>query len=148
MIDLTIRTWEDYLRVYEYSLKHNNEFWDAIARAKLNWRKHWTHVSQWDFKTAEVSWYLGGELNVAENCLDRHIEAGDGDRRAMIWVGNDLSEERILTFRELQQEVCKVANALEASGVKRAIESSSIFRIFPSWQSVFLLAPESARFIA
>lgn len=118
-IDLAIRNWQDYQRVYKYSLDHNSEFWDAIARDKLKWKKDWTQVSDCDFNTARVNWFLGGELNVSENCLDRHIEEGGGDRRALIWVGNDLEQERVFTFRELHREVCKVAHALEAMGVRK-----------------------------
>jgi acetyl-CoA synthetase len=66
-----------------------------------------------------VSWYVGGELNVAENCLDRHIESGRGDRKALIWVGNAPGEEKIFTFKELHQEVCRMTNALESQGIKK-----------------------------
>ncbi len=112
-----IRTWEDYLRVYQYSLDHNETFWESVAQEKIKWRKPWSRISDCDYKTGKVSWYLGAELNVAENCLDRHIEAGRGDQKALIWVGNDLGEERVLTYRQLHQEVCRVANAMESIGL-------------------------------
>jgi len=117
--DPCIRTWEDYCRVYDYSLKHSDSFWDAVARRQLKWRKPWSQVSDNDYLTGRVRWYPGAELNVSENCLDRHIEAGHGNRRALIWVGNEVGEERIFTFLELHQEVCRVALGLEALQVKK-----------------------------
>ncbi len=117
--DPSIRTWEDYLRVYDYSIKQGDAFWDSVARRQLKWRKFWTQVSDNDFHTGRVIWYPGAQLNVAENCLDRHIEAGLGDRRALIWVGNEVGEERVYTFSELHREVCRVAHALEAQQVKK-----------------------------
>jgi len=115
----SIRSWEDYQRVYDFSLKHSDAFWDAVARHKITWRKEWSKVSDWNFDTAQVSWYLDAELNVAENCLDRHIQAGMGDHTALIWVGNDAHEERKFTFSELHREVCRVANALENIGIRK-----------------------------
>jgi acetyl-CoA synthetase len=117
--DPSIRTWEDYLRVYKYSLQHTDSFWDAVARRQLKWKKPWSRVSESDFLKGQVSWFPGGELNVSENCLDRHIEAGHGNRRALIWVGNEVGEERIFTFSELHREVCRVALALESLQVKK-----------------------------
>ncbi len=119
LLDPRIKSWEDYVRVYNDSLKNSDAFWDGVARYKLRWRKIWDQVSDWDFKTGKVKWYLGAELNVSENCLDRHLETGLADHRALIWVGNHLEEERIFTFRELHKEVCRVANALEAMGIKK-----------------------------
>jgi acetyl-CoA synthetase len=118
-IDPSIRNWDDYQRNYEYSLKHPDEFWDAVGRAQLQWRKYWDQVSDCDYRTAKVSWYLGAELNVSENCLDRHLREGRGDHRALIWVGNHLQEERVFTFRELHREVCRTANALEELGIRK-----------------------------
>ncbi|MEO5970325.1 MAG: acetate--CoA ligase, partial [Bdellovibrionia bacterium] len=117
--DPSISNWEDYLRVYEFSIKHEDAFWDAVARRQLKWKKAWTKVSDNDYLTGRVNWYPGAELNVSENCLDRHIEAGNGDRKALIWVGNEVGEERIFTFTELHREVCRVALALEALQVKK-----------------------------
>ena len=117
-IDPQIKSWDDYRKVYDFSLQHNDEFWAAVADAKITWRKKWSSVSDCDYASAKISWYLGAELNVAENCLDRHL-ATRGEKKALIWVGNDLGEERSFTYRELHAEVCRVANALEALHIKK-----------------------------
>lgn len=114
-----IRTWEDYQRVYDYSYINNDAFWEAVAKYKIKWRKPWSKVSDCDYTQAQVSWFQGAELNVAENCLDRHIEAGRADQKALIWIGNHPNEERVYTFRELHREVCRMSNALQNSGVRK-----------------------------
>ncbi len=119
--EIAIKKLEDYRRIYEESLKSpaaNDAFWAGVAEAKITWRKKWSRVSDCDFNSARVAWFLGAELNVAENCLDRHL-ATRGDKKALIWIGNDLGEERSFTYRELHAEVCRVANAFESLGVKK-----------------------------
>ena len=103
--DPSIRNIEDYRRVYDYSIKNTDHFWDSVARKKIYWRKPWDIKSNWNFNTAEISWYLGGSLNVSENCLDRHIKNGLARKPALIWVGNDPNEERVYSFEELHREV-------------------------------------------
>src|SRR5690349_8727053 len=98
-MNLSIKSWKDYVRVYDYSIQENEKFWDAVARTHVQWRRPWSAVSDCDFKSAKVRWYLGAELNVAENCLDRHL-IEKGHKKALIWVGNEPGEERIFTFRE------------------------------------------------
>jgi acetyl-CoA synthetase len=117
--DPSIASWDDYQRVYHFSLQNNSEFWDAVAKKKIHWHRLWDQVSNCDFNTGQVSWFLNANLNVSENCLDRHIQAGLGNKRALIWVGNDLEEERIFTYAQLLSEVCKVSNALEKLGVQK-----------------------------
>lgn len=116
--NVSIQSWEDYQRVYDYSLKNNSEFWSEVA-SRLKWRKTWSKVSDCDYKTGRVRWYLGAELNVAENCLDRHLVEGRGEKKALIWVGNQPSEQKSYTFKELHQEVCRMSNVLENLGVQK-----------------------------
>jgi acetyl-CoA synthetase len=130
-IDPRIKSWEDYQNVYELSLNRGDDFWTAVANYKVTWRKPWTKVSDCNFETAQIGWYLGAELNVAENCLDRHIQAGKGDQRALIWVGNTPGEERIFTFRDLHREVCRTANALEAIGIQKGDRVALYFPNIP-----------------
>lgn len=115
----SIRNWEDYQRVYSFSVTHPEEFWASIADQKISWRKKWDQISQCDFNQAQVRWYLGAELNVSENCLDRHVQAGRGDHRALIWVGNHPGEEKIFTYSELLSAVSRTAHALESIGIKK-----------------------------
>lgn len=117
--DPSIRSWEDYQRVYSYSIKHSGLFWGSVAHSRIHWRKPWSQVSECDFHTAQVKWYLGAELNVAENCLDRHVAAGRGDHPALIWVGNEPGEEKVFSFKQLLSEVCRMSNALESLGIQK-----------------------------
>mgnify|MGYP000042904731 FL=1 len=96
--DPRIRSWQDYLRVYDYSLKNGDAFWAAVAQQSVQWDQPWKQVSDCDFKKAQVRWYLGGKLNLATNCLDRHVEGGRGEHTALIWVGNESREERRFSF--------------------------------------------------
>ncbi len=116
---MQIRSWADYEYFYKNSLEHSDEFWSAVAEYKIKWRKQWSQVSEIDFNLGKINWFLGAELNVSENCLDRHLESGKGDQIALIWVGNHPNEEKIFTFRELYREVCRASNALEALGVEK-----------------------------
>lgn len=114
-----IQSWEDYLKVYAESIQNPDLFWDGVAQACLSWHKPWTQVSDWDYRTGKVRWFPGAELNVTENCLDRHLLAGKGDQLALIWVGNEPEEERRYTYRELHGEVCRMARALESLGLRK-----------------------------
>ena len=118
-MNLQIKNFEDYKKIYQYSLEHNDEFWSQIALKKIQWRKPWKQVSSCDYKNAVIQWFVGAELNVAENCLDRHLKTSRADKTALIWEGNSPGEEKKYTFKELHQEVCKVANGLESLGVKK-----------------------------
>lgn len=114
-----VRSWTDYARVYPQSVDRSDEFWARVAETQIEWKKPWSQVSDCDYSKGKVCWYPGAELNVSENCLDRHIRAGKGNQRALIWVGNEPGEERIFTFSELHQEVSRVCFALESLGVRK-----------------------------
>ena len=90
-------------------------FWDEQAR-RLSWRTPWSKTLEWERPFAK--WFVGGTLNVAENCLDRHVEAGLGERVAIHWVGEPEDDVRRITYAELLDEVKRAANALAALGVK------------------------------
>ena len=116
---MLIKNLEDYHRVYADSLRDSDAFWDGVGRDQIQWHKHWLKVSDCDYRTGQVQWYLGAELNVSENCLDRHIAAGKGNHKALIWVGNEPGEERVLTFNQLYSEVCRMAHGLEGVGIQK-----------------------------
>jgi acetyl-CoA synthetase len=118
-MDLKIRNFEDYKRVFQYSLTHNEEFWAEIANSQITWRKTWTKVSSCDFKNASIEWFKGAELNISENCLDRHLNTNRENKVALIWEGNSPGEGRKYTFKELHREVCRVANGLISLGIKK-----------------------------
>jgi acetyl-CoA synthetase len=116
---LEINNFDDYQRVYRYSLEKNEEFWSRVAQDQISWRKPWDRVSNCDFRLGRVEWFVGAELNISENCIDRHIQAGLGNKKALIWVGNEPGEERVFTFQQLYEEVCRVALALENLGIRK-----------------------------
>ncbi len=100
---------------YEAAEKDRLGFWEQQAR-RLIWAQEWTTPLEWDPPNAK--WFVGGKLNVAVNCVDRHVEAGNGERVAIHWVGEPEEHKRSITYAELQQEVCKAANALTELGVQ------------------------------
>ncbi len=91
-------------------------FWARQAADLLTWTTEWDTICEWELPNAR--WFLGGELNVSYNCLDRHVEAGRGDRVAFYWEGEP-GDARVLTYADLLDEVQRLANALKALGVRR-----------------------------
>ena len=89
-------------------------FWEAQARG-LEWAQPWSSVLEWDLPNAR--WFVGGTLNVAVNCVDRHVAAGRGDRVAFHWEGEP-GDTRTITYADLLAEVCRAANALTELGVR------------------------------
>ncbi len=107
-----------YEAMYKRSIDDPEGFWAEQAEKFITWSKPWKQVCQWDFKTAEIRWFDGAELNVSVNCLDRHLEQR-GDQTAIIWEGDDPNDDRHISYRQLYEEVCRFANALKAKGVKK-----------------------------
>jgi acetyl-CoA synthetase len=91
-------------------------FW-AEQADRLSWEQRWDQVLDWD-NPPFAKWYVGGKLNAAYNCVDRHVDEGNGDRVAFHWVGEP-GDTRTLTYAELKDEVCKAANALTELGVQK-----------------------------
>ncbi|MDP3711695.1 MAG: acetate--CoA ligase [Mycobacteriales bacterium] len=100
---------------YEHAAKDRLGFWEEQAQ-RLEWATPWTEVLDWQPPFAR--WFVCGELNVAVNCVDRHVAAGHGDRVAIHWVGEPEGDRRDLTYADLQREVCQAANALTDLGVR------------------------------
>ena len=101
---------------YERAAKDRLAFWEEQAE-RLDWAQRWDSVLDWD-NPPFAKWFVGGRLNAAYNCVDRHVEAGRGDKVAFHWVGEPEGDTRTLTYADLQAEVCKAANALVELGVK------------------------------
>ncbi len=118
MEDIRIRTKEDYEKAYKESVENPEKFWSKIADT-LEWRKPYDKVLEWEFDTPSIKWFEGGQLNMSENCLDRHLLTRP-DKKAIIWEPNDPNDENIeWTYRELHEQVCKFANVLKANGVSK-----------------------------
>ncbi len=101
---------------YERAAGDRLAFWEEQAD-RLDWQQRWDQVLDWD-NPPFAKWYVGGKLNAAYNCVDRHVEAGKGDKVAFHWVGEPEDDTRSLTYAELKDEVCRAANALLELGVK------------------------------
>ena len=109
---------EAYQTQYAESIQDPEAFWANVAE-RLTWYQKWDTVRDYDFVNADIKWFEGGTLNACYNCLDRHVEAGYGDETAIIWEGNDPSEDKTFSFNELLAEVKKFANVLKAQGVEK-----------------------------
>jgi len=107
-----------YASMYARSLADGDTFWAEQAERFVDWFSPWDAVHRTDFVTGDIHWFEGAKLNVAWNCLDRHLE-NRGDQPALIWEGDDPEGVRTLTYRELHEAVCRFANALKGLGVKR-----------------------------
>lgn len=113
-----IHSKEEYLKAYQQSITEPDAFWADIASHFL-WKKKWEKVSNWSFDPLHIKWFEGGQLNITENCLDRHLK-DKGDQLALIWEPNDPKEpSRKFTYSELHTAVCRVAHMLSAHGVKK-----------------------------
>ncbi len=113
-----ITSYEQYLSEYKKSVEDPEKFWAEIAE-EFTWRKKWDKVLEWDFKDPNINWFIGGKLNITENCLDRHLKER-GEQTAIIWEPNDPKEEgRKISYTELHSEVCRFANVLKNNGAKK-----------------------------
>ncbi|MEO1259257.1 MAG: acetate--CoA ligase [Bacteroidota bacterium] len=115
---LQIKSLAEYKEAYQRSVDHPEAFWEEQANT-FTWRKKWDKTLEWDFKSPDVKWFVGGKLNITENCLDRHLETR-GDQTAILWEPNDPAQEaRAYSYKELHAEVCRAANALKAKGIQK-----------------------------
>jgi acetyl-CoA synthetase len=113
-----IKSMEQYESMYRKSLDDPEGFWSEHAET-ITWFKKWNKVYSFDPENVIIKWFDGGKLNVSYNCLDRHVEAGKGDKTALLWVGDSPEEERRISYKEMQIEVSKFANVLKGLGVKK-----------------------------
>ena len=107
-----------YQKLYNQSIESPEEFWAEQAGELIHWHEPWKSVVSSDFNKAEAKWFSGAKLNVAFNCIDRHLERR-GEQTAIIWEGDEPTDDKKITYRELHQHVCKLANALKARGVSK-----------------------------
>ena len=121
----------DYAARYARSLKEPDGFWRDEAR-RIDWIAHFTRVSDWSFEEADfrINWFADGTLNVAANCLDRHL-AERGDTVAILWEGDEPGNTRRITYRELHAAVCRFANVLKAHGAGRGARVTIYMPMIP-----------------
>ncbi len=109
---------ERYKAMYDQSVNNPDQFWAEQAKDFLSWHKPWTQVTKSDLRKGEVAWFVDGQLNVSVNCIDRHLPAR-AEQTAIIWEGDDPSEDQFISYQELHDQVCRLANALRERGVKK-----------------------------
>ncbi len=115
---MRIRTFEEYQQAYDQSVEDPEGFWAEIAQ-QFTWKKPWKKVLNWDFNEGTTKWFEGGELNITENALDRHL-ADKGDQPAIIWEPNEQDDRSVtITYKVLHDRVCRFANVLKKHGVKK-----------------------------
>lgn len=113
-----INSFEEYQEQYQRSVDQPENFWADVANT-FQWKKPWDEVLNWEFETPRVEWFKGAELNITENCLDRHLE-NHGDKVAIIWEPNDPDEQHVeITYRELHSRVNQFANVLKNNGAQK-----------------------------
>jgi acetyl-CoA synthetase len=119
MSNYHIKTLEEYFQVYRKSVREPENFWEEIAEEHFVWRKKWDKVLSWDFSTPEVKWFEGAKLNITENCIDRHLITR-GDQTAILFEPNNPGEPALhITYKQLHERVCKMANVLKSQGVEK-----------------------------
>ena len=107
-----------YEEMYARSLSDPDGFWAEQATEFLHWQKPWETVCKWDYHKADIKWFAGASLNVSQNCIDRHL-ADKADDTAIIWEGDEPDQSINITYRELHEQVCRLANALKELGVSK-----------------------------
>ena len=119
MSNYHIKNLEEYFQIYRKSVQNPEGFWEEIAEEHFVWRKRWDSVLSWDFSKPEVKWFEGAQLNITENCIDRHLSTR-GDKTAILFEPNDPSEAaQHITYKQLYANVNKMANVLKGQGVKK-----------------------------
>ena len=113
-----IKTRAEYEMLYKESLEAPGTFWPRMA-SDLHWFKKWEQILDWSHPPF-AKWFVGGKINISYNCLDRHLAAAGGHRqnKAAIIFEGEPGDTRVLTYAQLQREVCKFANVLKAQGIK------------------------------
>lgn len=109
---------DDYQRLYRQSIDHPDTFWAEQAKRFLDWSRPWQSVQHSDLTHGTATWFDGGELNVSYNCIDRHL-ATRGEQVALLWEGDDPAQSANITYRQLHEHVCRLANVLKSRGVKK-----------------------------
>jgi acetyl-CoA synthetase len=117
-----IKSYDAYQTMWKRSIDDPDGFWGEVAEEYITWFKKWDKVADFNYgKSSDdlfIRWFTNAKLNVSYNCLDRHLERR-GDQVALIWEGNDPSESRQFTYKQLHAEVCKFANVLKKNGIKK-----------------------------
>lgn len=119
-----VRSMDQYLKMYERSIKDNTAFWSEMGKSLVTWFQPFDQVMHGGFNPdpkatqTSVSWFLNGKLNASYNCLDRHAISRPDDI-AIIWEGNEPGDVKKISYKEALEQVCKIANAMKAAGIRK-----------------------------
>jgi acetyl-CoA synthetase len=119
MSNYHIKHLEEYFQVYRKSIREPENFWEEIAEEHFVWHKKWDTVLSWDFSKPTVKWFEGAQLNITENCIDRHL-ATRGDKTAILFEPNNPSDPaEHISYNQLHERVNQFANVLKSQGIKK-----------------------------
>jgi len=119
MSNYHIKHLEEYYQVYRKSVRNPEAFWEEIAEEHFLWRKKWNNVLSWDFSKPEVKWFEGAQLNITENCIDRHLTTR-GEKTAILFEPNNPEDSaEHITYNQLYERVNQFANVLKNQGIKK-----------------------------
>ena len=109
---------DEYLSLYQQSIEDPDTFWGTQANLYLDWTQPFSEVYQGDMREGKVQWFSNGKLNVSTNCIDRHLPKR-AKQTAIIWEGDEPGTDRLISYQELHDHVCEIANVLKQRGVKK-----------------------------
>lgn len=109
---------DEYDALYKRSIEDPAGFWAELARKNLDWFRDFDQTMSGSLAKGDAAWFLNGSLNVSVNCIDRHIK-DKADKVAIIWEGDEVGTGRKITYMELLEETCRIANAMKGAGVKK-----------------------------
>lgn len=132
-----IRNYEQYKKMYDYSIKDPEGFWGEQARL-IDWIKPFRKVCGGSLEDGIIQWYLKGKLNVTINCLDRHLGTWRKNKAAIIWQGENSAETRTLTYNDLLNQVSRAANVLKKYGVKKGDRVAIYLPMIPELAVIML----------
>jgi acetyl-CoA synthetase len=128
-----IKSMDEYKKMYDRSIAEPDKFWTEVAEG-FYWKQKWTKVNEYNYDVRkgpiDIKWFIGGKTNITYNCLDRHL-ATRADQRAIIWEGNEPGEDRVFTYKQVYEEVCRFSNVLKGLGVKKGDRVSIYMPMIP-----------------
>jgi acetyl-CoA synthetase len=113
-----VQRWNEYRAEYERSIANPTAFWTAMSDRHLSWFSPFDRVLEGSFEDGDVKWFANGKINACYNCVDRHLPHRE-NQTAIIWEGDEIGTNQHITYRELSQEVCRIANVMKMNGVKK-----------------------------
>ncbi|MCK9293600.1 MAG: AMP-binding protein, partial [Desulfobulbaceae bacterium] len=126
-----VKSMDEYRAHYKRSMEDPEGFWAERAEELISWDKKWDKVLDADLHKPEIKWFEGGKLNIAYNCLDRHLTNGRRNKAALIFQGEPEDDVRIYTYQMLHREVCRFANVLKKYGIKKGDRVSVYLPMIP-----------------